>query len=192
MIRFFMACLLLAGTAVSAHAQAFGVHMGDPVSRYGGTPTGIANQYKITVPQPHGEFKSYFVTATPQTGICAVSGGGRMHENDKSGFAVRSSFKSLHGALSARYGKSKDFDFLHAGALWKEPHEFSWSLYKEERTLSSFWDDKQRSQNLGEIETIGLWAEAVSSTGTYLILRYEFRNLAKCRAIMEGKDNSGL
>jgi hypothetical protein len=178
-----------------ATAQAFGVREGALVSEYGGRRSiGSTNPFyfKIDVPQPNREFESYSAFATPQTGICKVSGLGITHENDSYGTASKSAFSGLKQALIARYGRSRDFDFLKSGALWDEPHEWAWSIYKDERTLTSFWTRQDGASLPRSIESIMLDTKAVSSSGPYLTLTYEFANFKQCLAIMEQRQNEGL
>ena len=175
------------------NAQAFGVNMGEPVSKYGGRPTGQSKyQYKISVPLPNREFESYVAYATPETGICKVSGIGRDHENDDYGSEVRSSYASLRSALTAKYGASKSFDFIKSGALWDEPREFVWSIYKDERSVASYWDRDEGSAIPSDIEIIGLQIKSVSSRATYISLAYEFRNMERCNALGNASENRGL
>lgn len=192
MLRNSTSLLVLLCWPTFASAQAFGVVEGAPVSRYGGTPTGGRDQFEIKVPQPNSEFDSYVAYATPETGICAVAGLGRTHESDNYGYAVRSAFERLRLALRGRYGPSKDFDFLHSGSIWKDANEFGWSLYKKERSLSSYWDREEGSINLGSVDSIVLRAYGLESDKTYVSLRYEFTNHATCFQAGESKDNAGL
>lgn len=184
--------LFLISIPQTALAQAFGVQQGEHVSKYAGKPTGQPNQYEITVPQPNREFESYLVTSTQSTGICTVTGIGKNHETDDYGNEIKSSFASFKSALDNKYNKAKNYDFLQAGAIWKEPREYGWSLYKKERNLISIWTEENGSNNLKQIKGIMLSAKAISPSVTYLTLRYEFQNLDKCAAIIAVGNNTGL
>ena len=175
-----------------ASAQAFGVQQGEQVSKYGGKPTDQPNIYEIKAPQPNNEFESYLVTATPITGICKITGIGKSHASDDYGNEIKSIFLSFKTVLSNKYGNSKNFDFLKSGSIWTEPREYGWSLYKKERTLTSFWDDTEGSVNLNRIKGIMLNANAISPSVTYLTLTYEFRNIDKCNQISASDNNAGL
>lgn len=190
---FLLVCFLLLPTLASA--QAFGVRMGASVSEYGGRRApGSTNPFyfKIDVPQPNREFESYSAFATPQTGICKVSGLGITHANDRYGTASKSAFSGVKQALVSRYGRSRDFDFLKSGALWDEPHEWVWSIYKDERTLTSFWTREDGASLPPSIVSIMLDMRAVSSSSPYLSLTYEFANFRTCLAIIQRQDNEGL
>ena len=169
--------------------------MGESVAKYNGqlsSPKDSAYYYKISVPQPNGEFELYTVLATPQTGICTVTGLGKTHQNDGSGFATIAAFRRLKAALNERYGNSKDFDFLISGALWTKQNEWGWSIYKKERNLTSYWDSEERSNLPANVQSIVLDTKATGPNDTYITLRYEFANFGKCKAIVDRADSSGL
>lgn len=194
----FSRAALLIGIIVAgpATAQAFGVRMGAPVREYGGKrPAGVDNPYyfSIDVPKPNGEFESYSALATPQTGICKVSAIGKTHENDAYGTEAKSAFSSLRLALRSRYGPSEDFDFIRNDALWDEPREWVWSIYKEERSVASFWTKEAGASLPAELKAIALDVNSVSPTdGAYLSLSYEFTNFDECKAVISRAESRGL
>lgn len=181
MLTIFLTSLLANGVA---NAQAFGVEPGAPVSRYNGKvfPEGGPFRFEIKVPQPNREFEGYMATATPETGICSVTGVGATYENDNYGVSARTAYSVMKEALRAKYGTYKEFDSLEAGARWKQPREWVWSIFKNERTVSSFWDEEARSSLPVGIRRIGLQIKAIDATGAYLSLRYEFANFDQCPA----------
>jgi len=192
-MRRLLTLALLCVASTKLDAQAFGVNMGDPVSKYGGKLTQHGkHQYRITVPLPNKEFESYLAYATPETGICKVSGIGRNYENDDYGTDVRVAYGNLRAALTAKYGNAKSFDFIVSGALWDEPREFVWSILKDERSISSYWDRDEGSNIPPNIAIIGLRVKAVSSRATYISLGYEFTNMDRCEAIARSSENRGL
>lgn len=178
----------------AANSQAFGVQMGMPVSSYGGRPSqsGQDQVYRITVPQPNSEFEFYTAWATPQTGICKVTGFGKDHTNDAYGSRTKATFAKLRSALRERYGRSLDYDFIKSGAVWDGAHEWNWSMYKKERFLSSFWDAEERSSLPANVNSILLDARAVKSSEAYVVVTYEFANINQCVAIINQRDASGL
>jgi hypothetical protein len=187
--------VLLAAVAIPgiAHSQAFGVQMGAPVSRYGGKLLeGSKFSFEIRVPEPNSEFESYVAIATPQTGICKVTGLGVTHQNDDYGTDTRAAYDRLRDALTKRYGTNKSFDFIKYGALWNEPREWVWSIYKKERTLSAYWDKDERSSLPQSVSIIGLHAKAVSSSAPYITLNYEFANMDTCSSLMGVQNEKGL
>lgn len=179
-------------SATSAHAQAFGVQQGDSILKHGGKPTPSKGVYIIQVPQPNPSFESYIAVATPQNGICKVTGVGKSFNSDDYGTELKSLFTRLKTTLQNKYGKSRDFDFLRQGALWKEPREYGWSLYKNERTLASFWNAEQGSTNLGSLNGVSLEAKASSPDSTYVNLSYEFSNMGSCLSVIRAGEDQGL
>ena len=168
--------------------------MGAPAARYSGKlVSGSAFQYEIQVPSPNGEFEFYSAVAAPGTGICKVAGVGRTHRNDDYGVEVRNAFSNLTALLDEKYGKAQQFDFIRTGALWNEPREWVWSVYKHERTLASFWTLERGSPLPLNVEAVALEAKSVNpSSGAYLTLSYEFSNFRKCKEIMDRADDTGL
>jgi len=188
--------LLLSTVSTQLHAQAFGVQMGVPVVKYQPRVAGNGsdpNVFTITVPEPNSEFEAYLAFATPKTGVCKVVGVGKNHSNDSYGTETTSAFSRFKEALVAKYGNSQDFDFLRSGALWKEPQEWVWSVYKNERIIASFWTRANGAVLPQSVESISLEAKSVNpSSGAYLALNYEFTNFADCKKLMDQHDNSGL
>jgi hypothetical protein len=108
-----------------------------------------------------------FTTAISSKGLAKVSGAVDVPTN-RSGEQVREKYAAIKSALVAKYGAPKnDWDFLHAGALFSEPEDFTMSLVKEERTLSCSWE-------LASGTTIVLEANGSSSQEAKIYLSYEF------------------
>lgn len=192
MIKMLIVLAAMAAPAV-ASAQAFGVKMGSPASAYNGKQRDNPGFYEVTPPEPHAEFETYMAVATPETGICKVVALGRTHRNDGYGSSVRSSFNSLSAALTTRYGQSETFDFLRRGAIWDEPREWVWSIYKKERELSSYWTSGRNASLPPSIQAVELTTKSVSpSSGAYLSLAYEFSNFGECKRVMEAQGSRGL
>jgi hypothetical protein len=193
-MRLIALSVLFSLLATTAHAQAFGVVMGAPASRYGGkVVTASPYYFRISVPDPNDEFESYAVLATPETGICKVSAIGRTHSNDEYGTQVKAKFKDLESALAEKYGRPREFDFLKSGALWDGPREWVWSVYKHERTLASYWLTSTGASLPSPVEAIQLDTRSVDpSSGAYVALSYEFSNFDACKKIIARSDSSGL
>ena len=184
----FMIMLLCSGVA---NAQAFGVNMGDTVSKHGGVSIGDS-LYRIKVPQPNSEFESYLALATPSTGICKVIGIGRDYKNDSYGTQIRSSYASLQQALNSKYGANKTFDFIRSGALWDKQNEFVWSIFKNERTMATFWTRNEGSTLPATMTGVSLQIKSTSASSIYIGLTYEFANSDECRGLIKNSQNSGL
>ena len=174
-----------------ANAQAFGVNMGEPVSKYAGVASGDFT-YRVKVPQPNSEFEFYTVLATPSTGICSITGYGKDYKNDAYGTQVRSSYNGLQEALNSKYGRNKSFDFIRNGALWDDADEFIWSLHKNERTLTTYWDDEELSNMPANMGSVNLRVTAVSPQAAYVVLTYRFDNIDACLSLIGKKESAGL
>lgn len=193
-MRYFIAGALAALCSAELQAQAFGVEMGAPISKYGGKLiTESPYYFEITVPDPNGEFESYAAFATPETGICKVSGIGKTHHNDADGTETKKAFDGLLSVLSEKYGEATKYDYLKSGALWDKSQEWTWSIYKNERVLDAYWLIANGSRLPPAVQGIRLDANSVNPTdGAYISLSYEFSNFYSCKRIMDEKDNSGL
>jgi hypothetical protein len=183
---------LLAFPAV-ATAGAFGVEMGTPIANLpNAKATTQPNVYSFAPAQKHSEFDSYLAVATPDQGVCKVVGIGIDHDGDKNGLVARSRFDELTLSLSTKYGKSRLFDFLHAGSIWGEPGEWAMGLRLNERTYARAWSAEIGSSLPDGLGSIMLEAGATGPSTTYLKISYEFTNMAKCLAPQKKKDDSSL
>lgn len=171
---------------------AFGLSMGQPITSVPGAKKYGSITYTTTdVPKPNPEFDSYMISATPQTGICKVTGLGKTHLNDSYGTDTRAAFDRLHAALEAKYGPGKDYNFLKSGSIWNEARDWFMSVQKKERTLASFWSVENGSALPETIDSLAIDVRAVSS-GPYIAISYEFKNFEKCLAMKADTDNAGL
>ncbi len=181
--------LLIASPAL---AGPFGVEKGTPKSQLNilrvvdeSTPF---KTYEISVTQPNGEISFYDVDLTDKTGVCRLTAFGNSHYDDNTGAAIRPVFNSFKDALTKKYGKSDDFDYLHDGSKLTAPDQFSEGLDSGERSLISFWDSDTTTMP-ADIQSISLEAEAIDKTSTYVVVTYEYSNFNDCFA-MKPRDNS--
>jgi hypothetical protein len=108
-----------------------------------------------------------FTVAISRKGLSKVLATMNIATN-RSGEQIQGKFSSIKSALVRKYGTpTKEFDFIHVGALWAEPEDFTMSLLKKERTLECYW-------KLADETTIIIEAGAdARETGT-INLSYEF------------------
>jgi hypothetical protein len=174
----------------AAIAGPFGLDFGAPITNTKIVRQVDATTYYISPPEPNSEFESYAVVATPNDGICKIIGIGKTHIGAGE-TEIRAAFDSLTSALTLKYGTpSNSFDFLHVGAIWKNPGEFAMSLRQHERSLVSFWD--LGITNTNQIGSILLEADGTARDKTFLRLGYEGRNYKSCRAADKAKDQHAL
>lgn len=175
----------------AALAGAFGIEMGTPIASLDHADSKGENVYLVSsVPKPHAEFITYAVIGTKELGVCKVMGMGRPHEGDLSGSEIRTVVSDLVSALTAKYGRPKEYDFLHAGSVWKEVGDFSMSLLLQQRTLSYSWI---RTPELPEdLTAVALNAMGVSRSATGVNLSYEFSNFEAYATAREKANTDGL
>jgi hypothetical protein len=172
--------------------SAFGITMGQKLSSLRVTKSVGNGIYYINVPQPNDEFETYLVIATLETGVCKIRASGKTYSNDDFGYKVKPVFEKFRALLNGKYGISKDYDFISFDALWKKASEWSWSIYKEERHLTSFWDIDSRSSLPDDLQSINLEVSAVSPGINRISLGYEFKNLGRCTILRNQTDSDGL
>lgn len=205
MVKFFVFLTTALGAACSpvliekAAAQtapveggAFGLEAGQPISSLKILKNVEKNVYVVTVPRPNREFETYIAFATNKHGLCKIFAAGKSYENDRYGSETQSVFSKFKSVLIQKYGKSKDYDFLKYGALWKDSNEWVMSLKQNERSLESFWSRSEVIPWPNSLKNINLSAKATSSDSSYITLAYEFTNFEKCKSDDSQLENSGL
>lgn len=188
-----LAALFIAG---SAFAGAFGIEQGTPISKL--NVTRVVNDstpyktYRITVPMPNDEFSLYNVSATDSTGVCKITAIGKSYTNDGTGATIRGVFNRFKTALTAKYGKSTDFDYLHANASLSAPTQFADSLKADQRSLVSYWDSDSTKSLPSDIQSISLRATSIETNETYIVVAYELGNFDACWAQRPKDTGAGL
>jgi len=180
-----MRCLLSfaldALLASNANAQAFGVAMGEPVTKYNGkNQDGIT--YDITVPQPNSEFEFYTADATPTTGICNVTGTGKPHNDDPSGISVQKAAKKLKTGLTAKFGNSKSFGLTLDEVIYDDP-DLVWALKEDIASVHVAWHKKYGSQLPPGVKQVSLGILATDDKTARILLYYNFDNDDRCEAL---------
>lgn len=140
-----------------------------------------------TAPKPHSAFEAYFLYFSPKEGLLKIVASGKTISNDPLGSEIKGQFGRVKAALTGIYGTSKDFDYLHDGAIWTEPADYMMSLHKEERVLASFWDIKGNPNRISGIELEGA---GLNRTDGYLMLSYEFEGWGKYLDEKKAKQDS--
>jgi len=132
---------------------------------------GISMELK-TAPKPYPGLEAYVLYFSPSKGLLKIVAIGKDISTSADGSDVRASFEKVQSALTINYGAPKDaFDFLKAGSIWDDPHDFMMGLIKKDRVLSSDWLLTNRSDH---IDLIAVEARALSPEKGYLMLIYEF------------------
>ena len=85
---------------------------------------------------------------------------------------ITNSFSSIVNSLEKNYGKGTVYDFLRSGSIWDEPNDWMMSLLKQQRYLSAFWEKENKEVFPGNISTIGISADALTTESGYISLEY--------------------
>lgn len=185
--------LLAACAATSAHAGAFGIEFGTPVSELTVNNEAAPNVWSVLPPVRHLEFDDYLVVASAREGVCSIIAVGKVYESDAYGSSVRSAFQNISAALTQKYGPGQTTNHLAAGAIWGEPRDFAMSLKSKDRTLKTTWGDDWGSTNRPpDISSITLEAIALTQDSTYLRLQYQGSNYPACQAELSSAQNAAL
>ena len=163
-------------------AQPFGIAEGTPTTQLQIEEDRGDYFYIIKPPKTHSNFEAYTALSTPEQGVCRLSGLGFTLENDAYGNRARDLFQFLTDQLSSKYGKSKIFDYLRVGSIWREPQEWAISINKNERSYNRYWDKEEKSTLSSGLRSVTLSTKALDSNRTYIVITYEFDNIDKCMA----------
>lgn len=141
----------------------------------------------------HPDFAAYFVTLTPEHGLCKVEAIGKVMDSNSYGTELEGKYKDLLSAVKAKYGApAKEFNFIPGGSIWRDPRDWMMSLMKTERHLTAFWAPPE-TQNLPDsLNIIMIKAMALSQSQGFIVLGYEFDNSVRCREVIRAKKNSNL
>lgn len=171
-----IAVSLLLSTQVMT-AEPFGIKAGDKPSKYGELKNYALKN--ITPPKPNAGFDIYTAFATEKTGVCKVLAYGKAFDTSVFGEEVVRKYKSITGIMDAKYTLDKEYDFVRQGSLWTEPKYYMMGLYKNERSLISFYQDKTDDTK------IIVEAAALSTESAFIKITYEFSNFDECSAEFE-------
>ena len=155
-----------------------------PVSKYLFSATHL--------PTGNSLFDDYRLIITPKSGLCKITAWISEINDSPYGDSTRARYDSLYGALSAKYGNSKSFDFLRAGSIWNNSREWMMSLYQNERTLAAFWDAEEGSKLPGNLQGIRIKVAASSSSTSMISVSYEFKNAKSCFSERNALDQQNL
>lgn len=170
---------LWGGTA-SAQGQAFGIAEGTPLKDLKVIKENGNGRYRIEPNIPRSEFDQYYVIISPKTGVCKIVGAGVTQDNDAYGTKTKSTFNEISKEIDLKYGPSAKYDFLNSGSIWNQQREWAMSILKNERTLTRFWTQKNKSKLPVGVRVIELEVDAETQDKTYIRLSFEFDSYDKC------------
>jgi hypothetical protein len=131
------------------------------------------------VPTPHPDFETYFLHFSRKSGLCGISAIGKNIPTGDSGYEVRSAFEELAKAISAKYGKAKNYDFF-SGAGSGDPQYWMMYLLQKDQTLAASWTKESGATLPESISAVFLKASATDTSTGFLSLKYEFSNQQDC------------
>ncbi|WP_372930642.1 hypothetical protein, partial [Shewanella putrefaciens] len=186
--------------AQSSHEQSmlvadgpFGLAMGMTKEMFNGrlTQAKTGLYFLDKPPIPHDQFESYVVKIGEKSGLCWIKGIGKSVASNSYGMQLKGAFDEFETKLDKRYGVHERTDFLMPASIWKDPQDWMMGLLKADRYLLSVWKgDKKPLPN--DLSSIGLLAQAESSSSGYLALEYSFSNKEACDTEIKQVDDSGL
>lgn len=164
--------------------EAFGIKMGEPMSKY---PTyNLDGVDTVRPPLPHKEFKYYFTHGTKQTGICKVIVATPPITTSEFGSNIKIKYSEFKSILASKYPlDNKDYEYLTPGSIWNEPRDFMMGLLKKDRYHSAAFNNSKGTKVILGVTPLG-------RTSAFLKLSYEFKNFDECVKIIEKRDNSSL
>lgn len=156
------------------------------------TSTNSVNVYTSkSLLRGHPDAQIYSAIVSPTLGLCKIVVATRDINTNAYGSDLKEKFDEIKSALSAKYGNSKDYDFLRSGSIWNEPRDWMMGLAKKERTLNSFWTTPENSMP-DSIKAISIEALAIGNSKGYIRFGYEFDNITQCLEEMKSKSNANL
>ena len=174
------------------NAQAFGLRMGQKLEEINVKADKGKQVYEVAPPLPHPTFDYYTATVTEKAGLCRVMGFSKIFENDAFGTNVRSEFNKIVELLSSKYGPSKKFDYLNHNSIWNEDRYWVTAVYRNERSLSAYWQEQHNSVLPKGLKGISIFVSALNASDAYIIINYEFQNFEEYKKERDAINNQGL
>ncbi len=175
-------------------AAPFGLTQGMTLKELGGKPDPLRDRmYRFeTVPKPHSAFESYVLQIGRQSGLCYIKGVGKNVETSVYGTDLQVAFQVMRDRLVSVYGvPDAERDELLTGSIWREPNDWMMSLLKEERLRFSHWKLANRD-DAKDIQTIFLYATALSTDTGFISVEYYLSNHDQCEKEIANSENDAL
>ncbi len=169
MKRYPIVAALWVTLATSASAGPFGLSQGQHLDQSADLKNTQGYDYFLkTVPSPHPKLPNYGVVMAPKSGICAISASaihGNLLLTEK---FVMGEFDELSRQLEGVYG---DYEMFTG----REVKKVDPSLENARVEIGAAWNDVN-----DEIESIRLYVSDFAQLGSFITLRYRFRNWSAC------------
>ena len=175
----FLAFVVIAPTP--AIAGPFGIDFGTDISELDVAESKRPGMYKVNPPDPHADFISYTVYASPTWGVCKILAYTQPISTGVYGdelVAVHTNFKER---LSTKYGKpSSDYNRAKPESRWAKPKYFMMALEKRERQLAAYWIKADGADIPEDTKAIVLDTIPISLDSAMLTVGYEGTNRREC------------
>jgi len=125
-------------------------------------------------------FERFFLTISPDAGLCIVQGVGASVETDSYGMRFRQKFQERATVLDAAYGQGEITDVLLDGSIWKAPGDWMMGLKKQQRILSEAWDANNDGLQRNHLKSVYMESIGIDMTTGYFVLKYMFNNVDVC------------
>lgn len=138
----------------------------------------------------YSDAEIYYFVITPNSGLCKISVATIDVTSSSYGTELARKFNDIKSALADKYGSpTSSYDFLKHGSIWKDSNEWMMALLKKERSLSSFWLNKNLDNN---IQSISINAIALNNNKGYIAFDYEFTNHSECLIELKSNQNKNM
>ncbi len=144
-----------------------------------------------TAPKPHPQLSDYLAMSSPTEGLCKVVGVSTV-ESNRFGHQVSERVNMFVAALTAKYGQpSFTRDRVLDGSLWDDPEDYMMGLLEQDRLVVYVWDP-DKVELPGDLRTIAVMAEGLSTSTARISVGYEFENMQACSEENKRKSNEAL
>lgn len=194
----FVGVLALSVPVLPAFAQPFGLNRGDSLQKLKSqgitlSPTDTRYSFKTgSLPNGSNLFDDYRLFISPKSGLCRITAWTPVIPDTPYGTNTQTKYELIFAALEKKYGSSKKYDFLKAGALWRESREWMMSLLKKDRYLTAFWDRQENSNLPPDLQSVRIEAVAPTATHSLIYVSYEYTNFEVCDKERDASNSGNL
>jgi hypothetical protein len=160
-------------------AEAFGIRRGQSITDLAvieEQPNGI---YKVLPSGSYPDFESIYVVATPEVGVCKIIAQSLTYKDDLYGSAVMAVYNRYKAQFEEQFGPPKEIDGVRNDSTVKDPHEFAWSIWNDDRKRLTYWLKKEAPLPEG-YSSIMLRVRGAAKNDLYFLLTHEFSNFSEC------------
>ena len=144
-----------------------------------------------TAPKPHSAYHDYALYFSPTMGLLKVAAQGDIMHSDDYGIEIQRAFEETVKGVSSRYGPpTSTFNNCTGDDFYCKEQNWTYALYRKNRTLSSYWMPDEGYKQIGEVTTINVEAVPVSTNGAFISVAFEFSGWHEYVEARKAKANS--